>query len=184
MPEVGEIRRAREIGKRGAGKVKYIWAACVGCGNERWVQVEKGQPRSLKCKSCAGRLRRQPRGENSKIWKGGRFKEKDGYVTVSLHPNDFFYPMARSDGYVFEHRLVMAKHLKRCLLPWELVHHKGTKHPIESKENKSDNRLENLELIKGKGRHNTMIERQLRRQAKEITKLKQQIQELREGKWS
>ena len=29
---------------------------------------------------------------------------------------------------------------------WEQVHHKGTKYPIGSKEDKADNRIENLEL--------------------------------------
>lgn len=65
-----------------------------------------------------------PKGEKSAAWKGGRLEAKGGYIMVKLPPNDFFYPMAHKEGYVMEHRLVMAQHLGRCLQPWEKVHHK------------------------------------------------------------
>ena len=84
---------------------------------------------------------------------------------VSLKPDDFFYPMAGKNHYVFEHRLVMAKHLNRCLLPWEVVHHKNGI--------RNDNRLENLDLIKGHHNHLgfTLLQKenkQLRRKIKEL----------------
>lgn len=78
------------------------------------------------------------RGEQNPAWKGSRKTGQDEYIETLLTPGDFFYPMARSDGYVLEHRLVMARHLGRCLHDWEVVHHKN--------ELKDDNRIENLEL--------------------------------------
>jgi len=54
----------------------------------------------------------------------------EGYVVINLKQADTFFAMCSKSksgtyGYVFEHRLVMAKHLGRCLEPWELVHHRN-----------------------------------------------------------
>ena len=75
------------------------------------------------------------------IWKGGSINQS-GYTYIMLNPNDPYYAMAQRNGYVAEHRYVMAKHLKRCLLSSETVHHISG--------DKLDNRLENLELHQGK----------------------------------
>ncbi len=69
----------------------------------------------------------------------------NGYVLVKLQPDNFFFAMTNSRGYVFEHRLVMAKKLGRLLHSWEEPHHKNLDH--------ADNRIENLELrMTGHGR--------------------------------
>jgi len=128
------IKYGQEIGK--TKSLKYILQPCLDCGKRRWVEIKKGKPVSKRCCSCAAKLRRGPK---SSLWKGGRKRDSYGYVKVRLQPDDFFYPMVTKDGYVLEHRLVMAKHLGRCLQPWEKVHHKyGIK---------DDNRIEKLEII-------------------------------------
>lgn len=59
------------------------------------------------------------------------------------------HPRAHGDGqYVFEHVLIMENHLGRYIdAETEVVHHKGTMYPLDSIENKSDNRLGNLEVM-------------------------------------
>lgn len=114
QPELGEIRRAEEIGYKGHDRC--VWAACPECGKLRWIKIYKVHSRL--CLRCSRLMARNGQ------WKGGRHKDKSGYISVKLSPDDFFYPMTRAYGYVFEHRLVTAKHLGRCLQPWEKVHHR------------------------------------------------------------
>lgn len=164
MPQPNEIKYGKEIGYKGSHK--YIWQSCVGCGKERWVQLHKGIPDARVCLHCIPAHR------------GGRFIQA-GYVVMQLQPDDLYFPMAKSNHYILEHRLVMAKHLGRCLKPWEVVHHiNGIR---------DDNRLENLELLAFVKDHlpDTVIksrlgclEAQVKRQSKEIKLLQWQIGEL------
>lgn len=139
MPQIGEIRKGHELGYKTNGC--YVWHSCTNCGKERWVSWIKRKPVHTICRQCTIKAQLV---ENSPSWKGGRIKGSKGYILILLHRDDFFYPMAEADGYVYEHRLIMARTLGRCLQPWELVHHKGIKYPKGSRENRTDNRIENL----------------------------------------
>ena len=135
--EIGEIKYGKELGY--SRNTKCIWLPCQDCGKQRWVAFRNGQPSSLRCRSCGYKYLRQFQNDgHGPGWKGGRYMVIGGYFKVRVYPDDFFFGMATKNGYVLEHRLIMAKHLGRCLHAWELVHHKNGI--------KDDNRLENLEL--------------------------------------
>ena len=162
-PSIGEIRTAKDLEYKGYPETRYIWYACIDCGKERWVRLLKNKPTSLRCRSCGCRL--NPAifwGSANPNWKGGNRAGSSGYITVIVHEHDFFYPMASKDNRVAKHRLVMAKHLKRCLLPWEVVHHKNGI--------RLDNRLENLQLFPTSSHHHSyhLQHSSLRKQIKSL----------------
>jgi hypothetical protein len=110
---------------------------CLSCGKEFSVKryldaAGQGNYCSREC------LYLGKTGENGSNWHGGRTTEKEGYIRIKLLPDSPFLPMANGSRYILEHRLVMARHLGRCLAPFEVVHHKNGV--------KDDNRLGNLEL--------------------------------------
>jgi len=149
MPQIGERRKGREIGKRNrsrwGNRTKYEWSPCRVCGKCRWVVVRKGKVKNDRCKRCSDRQRvkkLQGKGDKSGGWKGGVFYNY-GYKFLWIGEDCKYYKMA-IDNHIAEHRLVMAKHLGRCLEKWEVIHHKNGI--------KDDNRIENLELT-NRGQH-------------------------------
>lgn len=163
MPQLGDIVSGKERGLIWPYK-KYCWVGCPECGEERWKELKAvvGKDNHSICPSCNRKQKwqtdpvfrqtlldafkkRKWMGEHNPAWKGGRVKARNGYIRIRLQQDSFFFPMADSQHYVFEHRLVMAKHLNRCLLSWEIVHHKNGI--------RDDNRIENLQAITGQHNH-------------------------------
>ena len=146
MPQIGEIKWSNEIGRK--GHHRHMWKACPKCSTERWVEIRKDTSgRNIICRSCAGKNLPHSHtvGRKHGMWNGGRHINWNGYFLVWLDKQDPFHPMASVQNYVFEHRLVMAKHMGRLLKRGEYVHHKNGI--------KIDNRIENLELAGSLSQH-------------------------------
>ena len=122
--------------KRRKGHIKVKCTNCDGfC--YKWKYLIK---KSNFCsRSCANSY--NSKGNKNNFWNGGKSINCNGYVCIHS-PN---HPFKNNRGYVFEHRLVMEKHLGRYLVPEEKVHHiNGIK---------TDNRIENLKLFKNESEH-------------------------------
>lgn len=144
---LGVIRSALEIGFK--GDAKYIWHSCERCKKERWVRLkgkENKIPCNSFCRSCSSSF--NPSGKNHPRYKAARMKDSHGYIFITIEKDDPYVSMCkRGNGCysISEHRYLMAKHLGRVLKTEEVVHHiNGIK---------TDNRIENLELIDNKAHH-------------------------------
>lgn len=94
MPDIGDIKKGTDVGFKSVNK--YIWSACISCNRERWVKLRYGKPVSPRCHCCS--CRRTFGGENNRLWKGGRFIDSGGYISIILRQDNFFYSMARKNG--------------------------------------------------------------------------------------
>lgn len=101
-----------------------------------------------------------------------------GYTLINLGPESPYYPMVSLSkrrkgwrGSCTTHRYVMAVHLGRPLESWEVVHHIN--------HDKSDNRIENLELIQSTVVHNaeTVTHKEMMKMKKRIEELEAQLDE-------
>ena len=166
--------RKPAVKKHASERVGMLQIECAVCGEEIWrprshvLRVE----RPTCSRRCNGTLRGAewakhghkgssgvtPEGRASAIakmtgasnpaWKGGVtvFKKHGNYAGVRYVrcPSEFL-AMARRDGYVMEHRLVVARALGRCLLRRETVHHED--------HNPKNNDIANLSLFRTNREH-------------------------------
>lgn len=125
------VPRVRELREAGLGARRI--AAELGIGvtaAQKWLRYwGMSSPRG-----AAGT------GPSHQAWSGGRV-HVGGYVHVWVATGDPLRVMAWKTGYAPEHRLVMARSLGRPLDRTETVHHVNG--------DKTDNRLENLQLRQG-----------------------------------
>lgn len=137
---------------------RYPNTTCAVCRRQMYRRPNqllsgKGKFCSRACRNTAHPL---PDGRNLPVlygadnpaWKGGvTFKRNKGnYIGpkyVRCPPQ--FAVMARRDGYVMEHRLIVAQALGRPLARVEVVHHRD--------HNPRNNTLSNLELFPDNGAH-------------------------------
>lgn len=106
-------------------------------------------------------------GKNHYNWKGGRVIH-NGYVRIRCpdHPKSI-----GKEGYVYEHILVMEKHLGRPLKKGEVVHHINF--------NKTNNKISNLMLFPSNSAHQKYHGELLRKFKDENIKLKEKIKFLK-----
>jgi hypothetical protein len=119
-----------------------------------------------------------PRRHGKQRYEGKETKFKyrtvtEGYVRIKLPASDPLHTMGDKQGWIAEHRVVMARYLGRPLEKWEIVHHKN--------HDRSDNRLENLELIQSKTVHHaeTVMHESLLSLVAENESLKREVQLLK-----
>ena len=143
--QIPNTKRPEELGRK--GKAILFLDHCPVCHKEMW---RAKQYVGAYCQRCAG-SKHTPHmvGENNPRWKGGR-SVSNGYTLVAISSDDPMAVMGLIRGKrsvrVFEHRLVMARYLGRPLEDWEVVHHKNSV--------RSDNRIENLELLPNRAENN------------------------------
>ena len=126
---------------------------CLICGKDflTWKSnVNKGWGRYCS-KGCAKTGKTNPR------WKGGISTSAEGYCLIKIYRNHPLYCMADHRGYVYEHRLIMARFLNRPLPDIEVVHHING--------DRSNNNIDNLMLFKNDSEHQSYHAQQRRLQA-------------------
>lgn len=114
---------------------------------EEWKQHAHKGRQNWKTESEKALVERMT-GETNPSWKGGiTYKRPKGNHKGAKYircPEEYL-DMARKDGYIMEHRLLVAQHIGRMLSRTEVVHHIN--------HDPLDNRIENLMLFANNSDH-------------------------------
>lgn len=121
-----EIARFFGIGRTTVGR--YIERYGLEPRNISEVRKNKHWSPSDEQRRKLSELGKRQVGSNNPTWKGGKSKNKEGYIVVRV-----------DNKYVKEHRLVMESHLGRLLKSDEHIHH------IDG--NRENNNLNNLRVV-------------------------------------
>jgi hypothetical protein len=136
----GPRRKRKDTGVR-KSEYRAVMCAAPDCGKrfERRASEVRGV---VYCsRRCYEQFSIPGPGRRATVPIGARKILTSGYVDVYVGIEEAMRLDRREKGYVFEHRLVMSRHLGRPLLPHENVHHRSV-----GIEGRSDNRLSQLEL--------------------------------------
>lgn len=124
----------------------HILCNCPDCHKDYWIpntQIRRGVKRTPRCNACAILFRNYNNGS-------GRFSTVAGYIGLTISHLDqkdqkLAKETSRTKGFILEHRMVMARYLKRPLTPDDQIHHRNG--------NKTDNRIANLRLVTKQTHH-------------------------------
>ena len=92
---------------------------CIDCGKEISMNHKRCAKCNYKSPERNKKISENQTGSGNPNWKGGRFEDADGYIRIKMKG----HPLADSNGYVREHRLVAEKKYGRKLKKKEVVHH-------------------------------------------------------------
>lgn len=119
------------LGRKNNRKIKD--KVCIECGT-------KYRPKRESAKYCSRPCLWKNNGKNQKTVKESWWLDGNGYISGFVREKG-------KKRRLRQHRYIMEQHLGRKLKPSEVVHHKN--------HNKTDNRIENLEIIEF-GKHSSM----------------------------
>ena len=138
-----EARSKMSATQRGRMKARSIEQEVArGAKISATMKGRPGHPQTPEARAKMSIAKKGTRGPLNNSWKGGRYITSPGNYVYIFNPHHLH---ANLDGYVLEHRLIMETHLKRILLPSEIVHHING--------DRKDNRIENLMLFASNGKH-------------------------------